>query len=163
MPGMPPRMRFSISGWLFDNSAISASPQPNRAAPSSIAAAIAVVPLVIPAYDILRPEAAPTGPSITRQSIPQSRSTAVSPAAAPAEERADLGALFMEALSDPRAHAALRNDGNGDAHDYPIRKTKPLFLGGRVIARGRSFQLSSRRRPGSIWQSCGRLKHGSRP
>ena len=47
--GMLPRIRFSISGWLFDNSAMSASPQPNRAAPNSIAAAIAVEPLVIPA------------------------------------------------------------------------------------------------------------------
>src|SRR5439155_7682199 len=42
--------------------------------------------------------------------------------AAPAEERAHLGAALMEPLSDPGAHAALRNDGNGDAHDRPLRK-----------------------------------------
>src|SRR6266849_1788147 len=142
MPGMLPRMRFSISGWLFDNSAISASPQPKRAAPSSIAAAIAVVPLVIPAYDILSPEAARQILDLARRQDRQEEIGAFEErpliggrfhsggasalgalGAPPAEQRADLGTVFVEPLPDPRAHAALRNDGNGDAHDYPIRKT----------------------------------------
>ena len=49
IPGMLFRMRASICGWLDESSAIRASAQPKRAAPSSIAAAIAVVPLVMPA------------------------------------------------------------------------------------------------------------------
>src|SRR5215831_9252140 len=56
---MVSRKRARRSSWLSDSSAIRASPQPKRAAPNSIAAAIAVVPLVIPAYDILRPEGGP--------------------------------------------------------------------------------------------------------
>src|SRR6516164_8727874 len=73
------RMRASICGWLDESSAIRASAQPKRAAPSSIAAAIAVVPLVIPAYDILTPEAAPIGPSIARRSMLQWRNDLANP------------------------------------------------------------------------------------